>query len=264
MTAQVEVKDLCVRRPGSGTPELDRFFPDAIQAGETVPLLGETGAAARMRCCGCLGGSPDPDDEISGTIRFREGDPIQASTRPASPLRVAYVPSAALHPLSPNRTVAQQLARVIGHKLRCPQGPAREELRTALERLAGAPPIATLDRVPGELDNATLCWALLAAAIAVTPELVLCDHSFTDISPLAARTLIRAVLAEQQRLGFAMLYAGRIPQAVARLGARTIVLQRGRVIEEGEAAHMMSGRRGVAVSIWSLVSTPCRNPISTG
>jgi peptide/nickel transport system ATP-binding protein len=131
---------------------------------------------------------------------------------------------------------------VIGHKLRCPQGPAREELCTALARLSGAPPIGTLDRFPGELDNATLCWALLAATSAVTPELVLCDHSFADISPLVARTLINAMLAEQQRLGFAMLYAGRIPQAVARLGARTIVLQRGRMVEEGEAAHMMSGQ----------------------
>ena len=39
-----------------------------------------------------------------------------------------------------------------------------------------------------------------------------------------------------------MLYAARIPQVVARLGGRTIVLQRGRVVEEGEAAHMMGGQ----------------------
>ncbi len=240
MTALVEIKDLCVRKPDSSTPELDRFFL-TLSAGETVLLLGETGCGkdAVLRL---LAGSLESAAEASGTIRFGESDPVQASTRPANPLRVAYIPSAALHPLSPNAPVAQQLTRVIGHKLRCPQGAAREELRTALERLAGAPPIATLDQFPSELDNATLCWALLAAAIAVTPELVLCDHSFADISPLVARTLIDTVLAEQKRLGFAMLYAARIPQAVARLGARTIVLQRGRTVEEGEAARMMSGQ----------------------
>ena len=240
MTALVEINDLRVGRQGSATPELDRFSL-TLSAGETVLLLGETGCGkdAVLRL---LAGSLEQDQEISGTIRFGENDPVQAATRPTNPLRVAYVPSAALHPLSPTAPVAQQLTRVIGHKLRCPQGAAREELRTALERLAGAPPIGMLDRFPGQLDNATLCWALLAAATAVTPEIVLCDHSFADISPLVARTLIGALLAEQQRLGFAVLYGGRIPQAVARLGARTIVLQRGCMIEEGEAARMMSGQ----------------------
>ena len=71
----VEIEDLCVRKPGSATPELDRFSL-TLSAGETVLLLGETGCGkdAVLRV---LGGSADPDDEISGTIRFREGDPIQ-------------------------------------------------------------------------------------------------------------------------------------------------------------------------------------------
>ena len=68
-----------------------------LSAGETVLLLGETGCGkdAVLRL---LAGSLEPDAEISGTIRFGEGDPVQASTRPTIPLRVAYVPSAALHP----------------------------------------------------------------------------------------------------------------------------------------------------------------------
>jgi peptide/nickel transport system ATP-binding protein len=235
-----EIKDFSARKPGSAAMELERFSL-TLAPGETVVLLGEAGCGkdAVLRL---LGGSLERGEEISGTIRFGENDPIEASRRLRGPLRVAYIPAAAQHPLSPQAVTAQQLVRVIAHRLNCPQGAAREELRAALGRLTGAPAIGSLDRLPGELDTATLSWSLLAAAIAATPELILCDHSFADISPVAARTLTDALLAAQAKLGFAIVYAARIPQVVARLGGRTIILQRGRVVEEGEAAHMISGQ----------------------
>jgi peptide/nickel transport system ATP-binding protein len=240
MRTLLEIKEFSARKPGSAALDIERFSL-TLTAGESVVLLGEAGCGkdAVLRL---LGGFLERGEEISGTIRFGESDPVSVSRKPRSPLHVAYIQAAAQRPLSPQATVTQQLVRVIAHRLNCPQGAAREELRAALERFAGAPAIGSLDKLPGELDSLTLSWALLAAVVAVTPELVLCDHAFADISPVAARTLTDALLAAQEKLGFAILYAARIPQVVARLGGRTIVLQHGRVVEEGEATHMISGQ----------------------
>jgi ABC-type glutathione transport system ATPase component len=233
-----EIKDLCVSQ---GDRREIADFSLTLYAGETAILLGETGSGkdAVLRL---LGGFLDRADELTGTIRLSGGETVPAARKLKPTLRTAYLPGPTQHPLDPQMGAASQLARIIARKLDCPRGAAREELRTALARFTGAPSIETLDAQAGTLDNAALAWGLLAAASAVTPELVLCDHPFADISPVWADRLTKALKDEQARLGFAILYATREPQPVARLMGRTIVLRQGRVVEEGEARHLMDGQ----------------------
>lgn len=234
----LEIKDLGISK--AGKVELERFSL-TLAAGETVILLGEadSGKDAVLRA---LGGLLERSDDASGTIRFGEGESRPLARKPRPAVRVAYLPGAAAHPLDPLVGAASQLARIIARKIASPRGAAREELRTALARFPGAPSIETLDASAGTLDASDVAWGLLAAAVAITPELVLCDHPFADISPVAARALSTALLDEQARLGFAVVYAAREPQPVARMRGRTIVLRQGRVVEEGEAGHLMGGQ----------------------
>jgi len=253
----VEIADLSVMR--GGRVEIDRFSL-TLHAGETAILLGEAdcGKDAVLRL---LDGLLDRTDEVTGTIRFGEGETRPAARSARSSIRVAYLPGAAQRPLDPAAGAASQLARVIARRLSCPKGAAREELRSALARFAGAPSVETLDAAAGTLDHTTLAWGLLAAAVAVTPELVLCDHPFADISPVAADALSKALLDEQKRLGFAMIYAAREPQPVARLKARTIVLRQGRVVEAGDAAHLMGAEtHAYTQSLFRALPRPSTKP----
>ncbi len=231
----LELKELLVG--GGARPELDRFSL-ALGAGETVVLLGEAGCGkeAVLRVLGGFG----EREEMSGTIRFGDGESKQASRRSRATLRIAYLPGAASEPLNPHASVASQLARVIARKLDCPRASAREELRAALARIAGAPPLEALDKRSANLDATTISWGLLAAAMAVTPELVLADHPFADLSPSATGVLTKTLLDEQKRLGFALLLAARTPGIAARVGGRVIVMRHGRVIEEGDVARLAS------------------------
>lgn len=236
----IEIDNLRITRGGAAFPVLDRFSL-VLNAGETVVLLGDaqSGKDVLLRL---LDGQAERGEEISGTIRFgeREAKPASHKTRP--PFRVAYLPAAASRPLNARISAVSQLARVIARKLECPQGAALAEIRGALVRLSGAPSFELLDCPPSRLDDVSLSWALLAAACAATPELLLCDYPFLDISPVSARALTDALLAEQKRLNFAIVYAARGPQSVVRLGARTLVLRQGRVVEENDAAHLMTGQ----------------------
>jgi ABC-type glutathione transport system ATPase component len=238
MSALLEIKEFGCARAGAPRPELERFSL-TINAGETVVLLGEadSGKDAVLRF---LNG--ERGDDVSGTVRFGEGEAKPASRRARAPFRIAYLPSVASHPFSPTASVAAQLTRVVARKLDCPRGAARAELRAALAHLVGAPSLELLDCPAAQLDDVSLSWGLLACASATTPGLILCDHPFIDISPAAAQTLTTALRAEQARLGFAILYAARGPQTVARIGGRTIVLRQGRVVEENDATHLMGGQ----------------------
>jgi peptide/nickel transport system ATP-binding protein len=241
MTRQlVEIKDLTVTHAGAARPELDRFSL-TLNAGETVVVLGEadSGKDAVLRAAGGLFVRAD---EVSGTLRFGEGETVPASRKPRPTIRTAVLPAAAQRPLISRASTASQLVRVVARRLACPRGAAREELRAALARLPGAPAIEAIDRPPHELDAIAFSHALMAAALATTPELLLCDHPFADLSPGAGSTLSAALRDEQARLGFAILYAARVPQTVARLGGRAIVLRQGRVVEEGQAERLLAGQ----------------------
>lgn len=236
----LELTQISVAAPGAARPELEDFSL-TLNAGETVVVLGEAGCGkdAVLRVAG---GLCERGEDVSGTIRFAADEPVQAACKPRPAIRVAYLPASSPLPLDPRASAAAQLARIVARKLECPRDGAREELRAALARLAGAPPIEALDRPAGKLGTATIGWGLLAAVCAATPELVLCDHPFADVSPVSARALTMALLAEQARLGFAIVFAARLPQSVARLGGRALVLRHGRVVEEGDASHLLSGQ----------------------
>ena len=147
MSTLFEIRDFCSTKPGAAAPELERFSL-TLMAGESLVLLGEAGCGkdAVLRL---LGGSLERGEEISGTIRFGEGDPIPASRRPRNPLHVAYIPAAAQHPLSPQAGTAQQLVRVIAHKT---QLPARRRTR-GTARCARKSPRRTRDGIAGQASG---------------------------------------------------------------------------------------------------------------
>ena len=234
-----EIADLNVAKPGAALPELDRFSL-TLDAGQIVVVLGEAGSGkeALMRV---LGGFSEKGDAISGTIRFASGAEKPAAKRLRPPIRIAYLPNPLARPFAQHVSVLAQLSRVLARKTGSPQASAREELRLALQRLAGAPSLEALNRKPSLVDPVVQAWGLLACVSAQTPDLVLADHSLADLGPTAVSTLLATLAEEQKRLGFALLYATGGLQPAARLGGRVVVIRDGRIVEEGDAARLASG-----------------------
>jgi peptide/nickel transport system ATP-binding protein len=233
----VELNEVSVARAAKAEPVLDRFSL-SISEGETVVLLGErhSGKETVLRV---IERTLARENEITGTIAYR-GQPEKSVRSGKRPVRVAHLPSPSAQPLSPDASVASQLVRVVARNLAVPRSSARAELRAALARFAGAPAYETLEKKPREIETAALAWALLAAAIAQTPDLVLADHASGDLGPAAARALTLALIAEQKRLGFALLYAANQINVVGWLGGRIVVMRAGRAIEEGSFERLAS------------------------
>jgi len=235
----LQISELSVTAPNASVPELDRFSL-TLEAGQSVVLLGQAGSG-KEALIRILGGFAQKSDVISGTLRFGDGEAQPAARRARTPIRIAYLPSPMTRPFAPHANVLAQLSRILARKQNAPIASAREELRLALGRLEGAPELSELDRKPGAIDPVTLGLGLLACVSAQTPDLVLADHTLADLGPGAVRMLLEMLAAEQKRLGFALLYATGGLQPAIRLGGRVVVIRDGRVVEEGDAARLMSG-----------------------
>lgn len=232
----LSLKDFTITRDGEPRPQLDRFAI-TIERGETVIMLGEVDAGkdALMRA---LGGAPLEGETISGSVQFGIGAATSADILSAAPIRLAYLPGPASRPLSAHGSVASQLSRVVARKARIPQSSARAELSLILQRLKGAPPPEALEKSPAFLAPDLIAWGLLAAALAAAPELLLADHLLLGLPPTAARALARALVAEQERQRFAILYNAMSSEVARWLGGRLIVMRHGRVVEEGPVARL--------------------------
>lgn len=228
----IALKEVSVRKH-DGASELDRFSL-SLSPGESVVLLGETGSGADA-VLHVLAGLKARNPSHAGQILARGTEIDVARGREQTGLRVAYLPSPAFEPFSPFGSVAAQLIRVLQRKLGVPRPNAAALFKDALARFESAPKFADLDRRPSEVEPLAQAWALLAATIAQAPDLILADDPYGDLGPMAAHALTKALTAERERLGAAMLYAARALSAAMWLNARVIVMRHGRVVEEGPA-----------------------------
>jgi peptide/nickel transport system ATP-binding protein len=238
MTRLLEIKELNVSR--LRRTELERFSL-ALDSGETVVLLGEAGSGkeALMRV---LGGIAEHGEDISGTLQFANAPPERANRHSKRPIRMAYLPGIDSRPLSPHANVLAQLTRVIARKLGAPLASAAAELELVLGRLEGAPAILALEKPLHKLRPETIAWGLLATALAQAPELLLADHPFAGLPPLHMRALVRALLAQQKQLGFAILQATANTEIATLLGGKLVVLRHWRVVEEGPIARLATSQ----------------------
>jgi ATPase components of various ABC-type transport systems, contain duplicated ATPase len=232
----VEVCDVSLFKDGE--KELDRLS-FAIAPGERLIVVGEAGAGkdALLRA---VGGFTGPGDSISGVIRYGGHAAHPRGEGPS--IRQAFLPNPRHLPFAAHVSLARQLIKITAANLGAPAGSAREELRAALAHLPGNLTLELIDARPEQIDPVTQALALLAAATAQAPDLVLASAPFADLGPKANRMLLEALDGAQKRLGFALLYASGGLQAAARLGGRVLVLKDGRIIEEGDAARLMSGQ----------------------
>jgi peptide/nickel transport system ATP-binding protein len=237
----LDVKDLKVTH--AGKVELDGVSL-TIDAGEALVILGEasSGNDALLRV---LANATERGDETAGTIRYGDGEAKPAPRRGPPTIRIAYFCGARAAPLNPYASVISQLGRAIARKLNAPGASGCEELRIALERFPHAPPFARFAQKPAELSDVETTWALMAAAIAQTPDLLIADHAFSGLTPTAVEALAGALMDERKRLGFALIYGAESLQTAAHLRCRMMVLRRGKVIEEGDFEKLAAGQSHV-------------------
>ena len=96
-----------------------------------------------------------------------------------------------------------------------------------------------LDRPAGQLSSGQKTRAALAKALVNAPELLLLDEPTASLDPDTA-DWIRAKLVEyRQARGATILLASHNMQEVERLADRVLMLERGKIVEDGTPAELL-------------------------
>jgi peptide/nickel transport system ATP-binding protein len=207
-----------------------------IDPGRTLGLVGESGSGKTTLARVIAGLSAPSRGQVS-----LDGAILGATTveRDSSVLRrlqmVFQNPEASLNP---RHTVGQALVRplmVLGAVDR------ETATRTAHQLLVAVSlPSSSFRRYPAELSGGEKQRVAIARAFAAGPDLVICDEPISSLDVSVQGSLMNLLFALQRERGTSYLFISHDLAAVQHLSHRIGVMYLGRLMEEGEAARVLS------------------------
>ncbi|MFS0738134.1 ABC transporter ATP-binding protein [Sphingomonas sp. 1P06PA] len=217
--------------------------------GECVALVGASGSGKSQTVLAPFGLAAGI---AHGSARFGDVELVGLPERSLRAIRAraGFVFQQPLTALTPHLTIGRQLAEA-WRQTGAPR-PDRSALAATLDRVGIERPDERLDQFPHRLSGGQRQRVMIAAAIAHRPALLVADEPTTALdAPLRAGILdlLARLRAEE---GMAMILVSHDLVAVARHADQVIVLDQGRMVEQGPADAVM--RRPTADYTRALVA----------
>lgn len=225
----IEFENVC-RRFGNHIALSDLSF--SIQKGEILGIIGHSGAG-KTTLLRCLAGLEQPN---SGRVRIEGKD-------------IAHLPSKELLPLRQRIGLVFQHFNLLSSKnvlnnvalpLKIAGVAKTERLKKAQEllELVGLPDRAHY--YPAQLSGGQKQRVGIARALAADPALLLCDEATSALDPETTRSIIELLLKINRQLKLTIVLITHEMGVIRLLADRVIVLQKGKIIEEGSISHIFS------------------------
>ena len=215
-----------------------------VEAGETLGLVGESGSGkttlARM-----ILGLVTP---TSGSVRVDGTDVARASARELHRLRrqmqpVFQDPYAALNPrMKVLDIVAEPL---VIHGSEAGIATSRAALRARAVALLGEVGLdeSALERFPHQFSGGQRQRINIARALALRPKLLILDEPVSALDVSVGAQIVNLLRRLQRELGLTYLFISHSMPLVRYLSTRIAVMERGRMVETGEAEELCAHPR---------------------
>jgi oligopeptide/dipeptide ABC transporter ATP-binding protein len=205
-----------------------------IDERETVAIVGESGSGKTTLGRAILGLVP----VSAGTIHFGGIDITHAGPRERRRLSadVQVVFQDPYSSLNPTRTVGQTLAETLRAQGSRERTVVAKRVREMLERV-GLPP-DTADRYPARFSGGQRQRVAIARALMARPRLVVCDEPTSALDVSVQAQVLNLLRELQNDLRLSYLFISHDLAVVRHLSHRIVVLYRGRVMEQADAATL--------------------------
>jgi oligopeptide/dipeptide ABC transporter ATP-binding protein len=247
MTALLDVKNLGKHFPVKdaglfGKQRLLRAVDDVsftISAGETLGLVGESGCGKSTVGKTLLNlYKPTAGDVLFNGESIYQMDKAQQK---ALRRRVQMIFQDPMESLNPRHTIGEiieepLLIHAIGNRIT-----RQAKIKQLLDRV-GLPQDA-LDRYPHEFSGGQRQRIGIARAIALEPELIICDEPVSALDVSVQSQILNLLLDLQQEMGLALLFISHDLNVVRHVSDRIAVMYLGQIVELANAADLFSNPR---------------------
>lgn len=258
----LDVKNLAIRFvTDDGIIEAVNGIDLKISAGETLGLVGETGAGKTTTALGILRLVPDPPGEIlSGEILFQGEDIMKmrdADMRKIRGDQISMIFQDPMTALNPVLKVDEQIAEVIRLHNGCNKAESLVKALEILERV-GIPAERGSD-YPHQFSGGMKQRVVIAMALACNPKLLIADEPTTALDVTIQAQVLDMMNSLKKEFDTSMLLITHDLGVVAETCDRVAIMYAGEIIESGNLVHIFDETahpytRGLFDSLPSLVN----------
>ncbi len=239
---------------GVGYPQADGSIKKVVDdvsfhvdRGEILGIVGESGSGKSQTAFSILGLLPDNARIVGGSIQFDGSYTVapgedRVSQERLSKLRgrrISYIPQEPMSNLDPAFTIGYQLVTPMVRVLGISKSEARQRALKLLTDVGIANPELTFNAYPHEVSGGMAQRVLIAGAISCEPDLVIADEPTTALDVTVQADVLDLLRELQQRLNIGVILVTHNFGVVADLCDRVVVMQNGRLVEEGTVRDIL-------------------------
>jgi peptide/nickel transport system ATP-binding protein len=247
--ALLRIEDLSVRyrpRGGEAGHNAVEGVSLAVRRGEFVSIVGESGSGKSTTIHAALHLLPASAQVRAGALELNGQDTSSWNDRRLARLRgpfVGFVPQDPGTSLNPVKRVGSQVLEALRLHRRIESGPARELALAKLELAGLREPERVYGQYPHELSGGMKQRVLIAIALANDPALLVADEPTSALDVTVQKVILDHLAELRSTLGLGILLVTHDLGVAAERSDRLIVMQHGRIVEEGGAASILAKPR---------------------
>ncbi len=242
-TPLLQVRDMAVDfRTVGGVVHAVEAVDLEIAAGETVAIVGESGSGKSTTAMAVIGLLPGNGKVVRGSITLDGQELVGASESRMRKLRgaqIGLVPQDPMSNLNPVSKIGTQVAEtLLAHGLATTKDVDRKVVETLAA--AGLPDAAErAKQYPHEFSGGMRQRALIAIGLACNPRLLIADEPTSALDVTVQKTILDQLDRMTTDLGTSVLLITHDLGLAAERAARVIVMNRGRIVEQGPARQIL-------------------------
>ncbi|SCX28796.1 Stage 0 sporulation protein KD [Agrobacterium sp. DSM 25558] len=215
-----------------------------VRKGETLGVVGESGCGKSVTSLSILRLLPKITARtVAGEVRFHGQDLLKLSDREMRKIRgnkIAMIFQDPMTSLSPVHTVGRQIAEAVEIHTRVSRSEAMTKAEEMLRLVRIADPERRLKNYPHEMSGGMRQRAMIAMALACSPELLIADEPTTALDVTIQAQILKLIVDLKERTGTSVMFITHDLGVVAETCQRVIVMYAGQIVEQATVIDLFA------------------------